>query len=121
MEKKIQLYFNSIKMSEQTLKSGDIMVKKKEFHASKQAIALNLVDTNKIVVSDKFKHSDDGSKYFIGYLHDDDGIRLLCILLPQMNGYIKYFDNRGKKCFLKLNMKVYILNILKSGTILKSR
>ena len=66
-------------MSEQTLKFGDIVVNKKEFHASKQAIALNLVDTNKIVVSDKFKHSDDGSKYSIGYLNDDDVIRPLCI------------------------------------------
>ena len=27
------------------------------------------------VVSVKFKHSDDGFKYFIGYLHDDDVIR----------------------------------------------
>ena len=62
-------------MSEQTLKFGDLVVNKKEFHASKQAIALNLVNTNKIVVSDKFKHSDDGSKYFIGYLHDDDVIK----------------------------------------------
>ena len=62
-------------MSEQTLKFGDIVVNKKEFNASKQAIALNLVNTSKIVVSDKFKHSDDGFKYFIGYLHDDDVIR----------------------------------------------
>ena len=51
-------------MSEQTLKFGDIVVNKKEFHASKQAIALNLVNTNKIVISDKFKHSDDDSKFF---------------------------------------------------------
>ena len=62
-------------MSEQTLKCGDIVVNKREFHASKQAIALNLVNTNKIVVSNKFKHSDDDSKYFIGYLHDGDVIR----------------------------------------------
>ena len=47
-------------MSEQTLKFGDIVVNKKEFHASTQAIALNLVNTNKVVVPDKFKHSDDG-------------------------------------------------------------
>ena len=59
-------------MSEETLKFCDIVVNKREYRASKQAIALNLVDTNKIVASDKFKHSDDGSKYFIGYLHDDD-------------------------------------------------
>ena len=61
------------------------MVNKREFHDSKQAIALNLVNTNKIVVSDKFKHSDDSCKYFIGYLHDDDVIRPLCIILPQMS------------------------------------
>ena len=65
-------------MSEQTLKFGDIVVNKRELHTSKQAIALNLVNTNKIVVYDKFKHNDDGFKYFIGYLHDDDVIR--CVL-----------------------------------------
>ena len=60
-------FFYCIKMSEQTLKFGDIVVNKQEFHASKQAIALNLVNTNKILVA--------GFKYFIGYLHDDDVIR----------------------------------------------
>ena len=76
-------------MSEQILKFGDILVNKKEFHASKQAIALDLVDTNKIVVSDKFKHNDDDFKCFIGYLHDDDVITPLRIILPQMSGYMK--------------------------------
>ena len=56
-------------MSEQTLKFGDIVVNKKEFHASKQAIALSLAKTNKIIVSDKFKFSNDGSKFFISYFY----------------------------------------------------
>ena len=56
------------------------MVNEREFHASKQAIALHLVNTSKIDASDKFKHNDDGFKYFIGYLHDDDVIRPLCII-----------------------------------------
>ena len=73
-------------MSEQTLKFGDIVVNKREFHASKQAI-LNLVNTNKIVTFDKFKHSDDSCKFFIGNLHDNDVIRPLCIILPQISGY----------------------------------
>ena len=77
MQKKILIYFYSTKMSEKILKFDNIEVNKKDFHTSKQAIALNLVDTNKIVVSDKFKPSDDGSKYFTGYLHDDV-IRPLC-------------------------------------------
>ena len=46
-------------MSKQTLKFGDIVVNKKEFYASRQAIALNLENTNKIVVSYRVKHSDD--------------------------------------------------------------
>ena len=74
----------------------------KIIQASKQAIALNLVNTNKIVVSDQFKHSDYGFKYFIGYLHDDDVIRPLCIILSQMSGYIKYFDNGGKNMSFKI-------------------
>ena len=89
-------------MREQTIKFGDIVVNKKEFHASKQAIALNSVKTGKILVSYKFQHSDDGLKYFIGYLHDDDVIRPLCIILPQMSGYIKYFDNGGKNMSFKV-------------------
>ena len=58
-------------MSEKILKFGDVVVNKKKFHVSKQETALNLVDTDKIVVSDKFKHSDNGSKYFIGYKEND--------------------------------------------------
>ena len=83
-------------MSEQTLKFSDIVVNKKEFFASKQAIPLNSVNTNNIVVSYRIKHNDNGFKYFIGYLHDDDVIRPLCIILPQISGYIKYFDNGGE-------------------------
>ena len=83
-------------MSEQILKFRDIVVNKRKFHASKQALALKLVNTNKIVVSNKFKHSDDGFKYFIDYLHDDV-IRPLCIILPQMSGYIKYRKNMSFK------------------------
>ena len=102
MQKKILIYFFSIETSEQTIKFDDFVVNKKEFHASKQAIALSLVDTNKIVVSEKFKLSDYGSKYFIGYSHDDDVIRPLCIVLPQMSGYLKYFDKSGKNMSFKI-------------------
>ena len=89
-------------MSEQTLKFGENVANKKDFHASEKAIALNLVDSSKILVSEKFTLSDDGCKFFIGYLHDDDLIKPLCIVLPQMSGYIKYFDN-GRK-----NMSFFI-------------
>ena len=82
-------------MSEKTLKFGNIEVNKQKIHASKQAINLNLVEINKIVISDKFKHRGKGFKYFIGY-KDDNIVKPLCIILPQISGYIKYFENRGK-------------------------
>ena len=53
------------------------------------------VNVDQIVVSDKFKHSDEGFKYFIGY-QEGEIVKPLCIILPQMSGYIKYFENGGK-------------------------
>ena len=46
-------------------------------------------------MSDKFKYSDGGFKYFIGY-KEDEIVKPLCIILPQIIGYIKYFENGGK-------------------------
>ena len=82
-------------MSEKTLKFDNIRVNKKEFHKSKQPIDLMSVNVDQIVVSDKFKHSDEGFKYFIGY-QEDEIVKPLCIILPQMSGYIKYFENGCK-------------------------
>ena len=53
------------------------------------------VNVDQIVASDEFKHSDEGFKYFIGY-QKDEIVKPLCIILPQMSGYIKYFKNGGK-------------------------
>ena len=82
-------------MSEKTLKFDNIRVNKKEFHKSKQPITLDLVNVDQIVVSDKFKYSDDSFEYFIDY-KEGEIVKLLCIILPQKIGYIKYFENRGK-------------------------
>ena len=54
-----------------------------------------LVDLNQIVVSYKFKHNDKGFKCFIGYL-ECEIVKPLCIILPQMDGYIKYLENGNK-------------------------
>ena len=82
-------------MIEKTLKFDNIRVNKKEFHKSKQPINLDLINVDQIVVPDKFKHSDDGFKNFIGY-KEGEIVKLLCIVLPQMSGYMKYFENGGK-------------------------
>ena len=82
-------------MSEKTLKFNNIRVNKKEFHKSKQPIDLMSVNVDQIVVSDKFKHNNEGIKYFIGY-QKGEIFKALCIILPQMSGYIKYFEKGGK-------------------------
>ena len=82
-------------MSEKTLKFNDIILNKKKFHRSKEPIDLLSVDLDQIVVSYKFKHNDEGFKYFIGYL-EGEIVKPLCIILPQISGYIKYFENGSK-------------------------
>ena len=96
-------------MNKQALVFNDIEVDKKDFYASKKAILLSLVNTNNIVISDRIKNNNDTHKYFIGYLQDDDMIKPLCIILPQMSGYIKYFENGGKNMSFKIEAEdVYL-------------
>ena len=57
-------------MTEKALKFDSIRVNKKESHESRQPIDLDLVNlnSNQIAVSHKFKHSDGGFEYFIGFM-----------------------------------------------------
>ena len=111
-------------MSSQKIKFGDKEVDKKTFYSSKEAILLDSVDLSKIVVSSKWKLNDTKYKYFCGYL-SNDVIKPLCVILPQMNGYIKYFDDGGKNMsFVTDDEKVYekyveIWNVVKSLLKLK--
>ena len=84
-------------MNEKTLKFNNIKVNNKEFHKSKQAIDLDSVAIDTIVVSDKFEYSEEGYKYFIGY-QENKIIKPLCIILPQMNGRIKFLKMVEKRC-----------------------
>ena len=84
------------------IKFGDKEVNKKEFYSSKQAISIYSVDLNKIVVSNKLKINDTTYKYICGYLNNDT-IQALHVILPQMNEYIKYFNDGGEK----KNEKIY--------------
>ena len=94
-------------MSLRKIKFGDKEVNKKEFYSSKKAISLDIVDLNKIVVSKKWKINDTTCKYICGYLNNDT-IQPLCVILPQMDGYIKYFDDGGKNMsFVTDDEKIY--------------
>ena len=94
-------------MSLRKIKFGNKEVNKKEFYSSKEAISLDSVDLNKIVVSKKWKINDTTYKHICGYLNNDT-IQPLCVILPQMDGYIKYFDDDGKNMsFVTGDRKIY--------------
>ena len=111
-------------MGLQKIKFGDKEVDKKKFYSSKEAILLNSVDLSKIVVSSRRKLNDTTYKYFCGYLNND-AFKPLCVILPQMNEYIKCFDDGGKNMsFVTDDEKVYekydeIWNVVKSLLKLK--
>ena len=90
-------------MSEKSLKFDDIRVNKKEFYKSKQSIDLDLVHVDQIVTSDKFKQSDDGFKYFIGY-KEDEIVKPFCIIFSQMSAYKNILKTVEKTCFSWLKM-----------------
>ena len=94
-------------MSLKKIKFRDKEVYKTKFYSSKQAISLDSVDLNKIVVSKKWKINDTTYKHICGYLNNDT-IQPLCVILPKMNGYIKYFDDGGKNMsFVTDNEEIY--------------
>ena len=94
-------------MSLKKIKFGDKEIDKKEFYSSKQAISLDSIDLDKIVVSNKWKMNETTYKYLCGYLNNDV-TQPLCVILSQMHGYIKYFDDGGKNMtYVTDNEKVY--------------
>ena len=86
-----------------TLKFNNIRVNKKEFYKSKQSVYLMSVKLDQIIVFDKFKHNGEGFRYFIGY-QEGEIVKPLYIILPQMNGCIKYFESGDKNMSFLLKM-----------------
>ena len=94
-------------MSSRKIKFGDKEVDKKKFYSSKQGISLDSVDLSKTVVSKKWKINDTTYKHICGYLNNDT-IQSLCVVLSQMDGYIKYFDDGEKNMtFVTDDEKIY--------------
>ena len=81
-------------MSLKKINFGDKEVDKKKFYSSKEAILLDSVDLSKIVVSSRYKINDTRYKFFCGYL--PCLFLPLRVILPQVDGYIKYLDD-GRK------------------------
>ena len=79
-------------MNGNSINFDDKNINKSNIYKNKKFFDLNDIDVNKMLVSKKESYGAKYSlKYFIGY-NDCDVIRPLCIILPQMIGYVKHID-----------------------------
>ena len=86
-------------MSEKSINFDDKKINKSNFCKNKNLFNLHDIDANEMLVSKKESFGTKNSlKYFTGY-NDDDVIRPLCIILPQMIGYVKHFDRNKTMSF----------------------
>ena len=84
-------------MEQEVVHFGEKSITKSAFHKNKKPININEVDIKRIALSDKKSLGKDSFKYFIKYRHGGNAFPSpLCIKLPQMNAYTKYFDENSK-------------------------
>ena len=82
-------------------------IKKSIFYKNKAINNIEDIDVNNILVSKKEPYGNKNSlKYFIGY-NDNDIIRPLCIMLPQMIGYARKFDENATMSFIVKDKKLF--------------
>ena len=109
----------NIRMSGKNIIFGDKKINKNSFHKNKKLFNIYEIEVDKMLISKKKNFGKKSSfKYFFGY--NDDVIRPLCIMFPQIIGYVKHFysnkivsfkgnDNRWLKKYTKVRTKVGIL------------
>ena len=96
-------------MSGNNVNFDDKKIKISNFYKSKRVTKVDDIDANKILVSKEEPYSTKNSfKYFIGY-NDNDVIRLLCIKLPQMTGYVRKSEGNTTVSF-KISNKQLLKN-----------
>ena len=70
------------------------------FYKNKKIYSTNDIDVNNILIFEKEPYGNKNSfKYFSGY-NDNDVIRPLCIILPQITGYVRKLDENGTMSFI---------------------
>ena len=80
-------------MSGKCINFDNKIIKKSDFYKNKKLLKIEDIDINKIFISKKESYGTKNTiKYFIGYI-DNNEIKLICIRLPQMIGYVNYFDD----------------------------
>ena len=82
---------HSIRINTKNIYFDNNKIKKSDFYKNKKAFQIDDIDINQILVSKIETYGTKNAlKYFIGY--NDDVIRPLFVILPQMTGYFKKFN-----------------------------
>ena len=103
-------YLLYIRMSRKTLNFDDKKIRKSDFYKNKNISRIDDIYVTKILVSKKELYDNKNSlKYFIGYNHDNNVMRPLCIWLLQMTGYARKFDKNETISF-RVNDKQLLKN-----------
>ena len=71
-------------------------LKNNEFSCHKSPTPLRVVDIVKVLVSHKTSSGVKNYKYFIGYLHNDDKVNSLHVMLPKTSARVKRYDGQTK-------------------------
>ena len=75
---------------------GNMEIEKNKFYRNKTSIFLKDVNIEKVLVSKKISFGEKNYKYFIGYLHSNNKVKLLDIMLPKTSAYVKCYDGQTK-------------------------
>ena len=85
-----------MKMGKEISAFGNIEIEKNKFYLHKTTIVLGNVNTENVLVSKKISFREKDYKYFIGYLGDNQKVKILHITLPKATAYAKSYDGQTK-------------------------
>ena len=87
-------------MSKEILTFRDIEIEKEKNYRNKIPILLKDVHIAKVLVSSKISLREKDYKYFLGYLHNNDELKLLNIMLPKKSANVKSYDGKTKWIYI---------------------
>ena len=108
-------------MEQEAAYFGEKGIIKSAFHRNKIPINIDEVDIEEIVLLHKKSYSKDSFKYFIEYRCKVNNFPSpLCVNLPRMNAYTKYFEKDNKYINVLVNNKEILKKYSKIWNKIKS-
>ena len=108
------LFFAQYKNEQKERKFWRQKNKKGGFYKNKNVAKINDIDVSILIPYS----AENSFKYFIKY-NDNDVIRLLCIKLPQMTGYVRKYEGNATMVF-KISYKQLLKKYNKYGKEFKN-